>query len=75
MIFWTHLEFRQTIVDLHVTVLDSSCQICLLDEKLECAFRAPLVHTIDNIVKCTRNLTSEPMDGGGVYGGETSGHQ
>lgn len=34
-IFGTHLKFRQAIVDFHVTVLDYSREIGLLDEKLE----------------------------------------
>lgn len=70
----TYLEFRQTIIDFHVTVLDSSCQIYLLDEQLECTFRAPLVHTIDNTVKRTGDLTSELTDAQ-EYGKETSEHQ
>ena len=74
MILWTYLEFRQTIVDFHVTVLDSTCQVGLLDEVLECAFRAPLIHTINDIAESAGSLSSEPIDAHYMWR-RTSGHQ
>lgn len=67
MIFWTHLEFSQTVVNLHVTVLDGSRQIGLFDEKLECAFRAPLVQTMDHATKGAGSMSLEPTDWLGVW--------
>jgi hypothetical protein len=64
--FRTHLEFGQTVVDFHVTILDGSRQIALLDEKLERAFRAPLFQAGYNAMECAGSLLSEPTGELGV---------